>query len=44
MRKRKLDGLGAVEILVTAEHETEARRLLAMVERGDLAIDESPPP
>jgi len=36
-----LDGLGAVEILVAAEHADEARRLLAAADRGDLALDDS---
>lgn len=35
-----LDGLGAVEILVAAEHVAEARRLLEGVERGDFALDD----
>ena len=36
-----LDGLGAVEILVAAEHADEARRLLGAAERGELALDDS---
>jgi len=36
-----LDGLGAVEILVAAEHEEQARELLAQAERGELALDDS---
>jgi hypothetical protein len=36
-----LNGLGAVEILVAAEHEREARALLAQAERGELALDDS---
>jgi hypothetical protein len=36
-----LDGLGAVEILVAAEHADEARSLLASADRGDLTLDES---
>ena len=35
-----LDGLGAVEILVPAEHAEEARGLLDLVARGELAVDE----
>ncbi len=34
-----LDGLGAVEIMVAAEHEVEARRLLDQVERGEFTIE-----
>ena len=37
-----LNGLGAVEILVAAEHEHQARELLAHAERGELALDDSP--
>ena len=33
-----LDGLGAVEIMVAAEHETTARQLLDQAERGELTI------
>lgn len=36
-----LDGLGAVEILVAAEHADEARSLLEAVERGELTLDEA---
>jgi len=36
-----LDGLGAVEIMVAAEHEAEARRLLDQAERGELTLDDS---
>ena len=36
-----LNGLGAVEILVAAEHEQQARELLAQAERGELALDDS---
>jgi hypothetical protein len=36
-----LDGLGAVEIMVAAEHEDEARRLLDQAERGELTLDDS---
>jgi hypothetical protein len=36
-----LDGLGAVEILVAAEHADEARQLLAGAERGEFALDDS---
>jgi len=36
-----LNGLGAVEILVTAEHAALARDLLAQAERGELALDDS---
>jgi hypothetical protein len=35
-----LDGLGAVEILVAAEHAAEARRLMEGVERGEFILDE----
>ena len=34
-----LDGLGAVEIMVTAEHEAEARRLLDQAERDEFTIE-----
>jgi hypothetical protein len=34
-----LDGLGAVEIMVAAEHEATARRLLDQAERGDFTIE-----
>jgi hypothetical protein len=37
-----LDGLGAVEIMVAAEHEAEARRLLDQAERGELTLDDLP--
>ncbi len=37
-----LDGLGAVEIMVAAEHEATARRLLDQAERGELTLDDSP--
>jgi len=33
-----LNGLGAVEIMVAAEHETTARQLLDQAERGELTI------
>jgi hypothetical protein len=36
-----LDGLGAVEILVAAEHAEEAQRLLAAADRGELFLDDS---
>jgi hypothetical protein len=36
-----LDGLGAVQILVAAEHAALARDLLAQAERGELALDDS---
>ncbi len=36
-----LDGLGAVEIMVAAEHEDEARRLLDQAERGEFSLDDS---
>jgi hypothetical protein len=36
-----LNGLGAVEILVAAEHERQARDLLAQAERGELTLDDS---
>lgn len=36
-----LDGLGAVEILVAAEHAEEAQRLLAAADRGELMLDDS---
>jgi hypothetical protein len=36
-----LDGLGAVEIMVAAEHEAAARRLLEQAERGELTLDDS---
>ena len=35
-----LDGLGAVEIMVTAEFEDEARRLLDEVERGEFTLSD----
>ena len=35
-----LDGLGAVEIMVAAEHETTARQLLDQAERGELTLTE----
>ncbi len=35
-----LDGLGAVEIMVAAKHEDEARRLLDQAERGELTLTE----
>jgi hypothetical protein len=34
-----LDGLGAVEILVPADREAEARDLLTKVEQGELELD-----
>ena len=34
-----LDGLGAVEIMVAAQHEATARRLLEQVERGEFTIE-----
>jgi hypothetical protein len=34
-----LDGLGAVEIMVVAEHEATARRLLDQAERGEFTIE-----
>jgi len=37
-----LDGLGAVEIMVAAEHEATARLLLDQAERGDLTLDDLP--
>ena len=37
-----LDGLGAVEIMVAAEHEATARLLLDQAERGELTLDELP--
>ena len=37
-----LDGLGAVEIMVAAEHEATARGLLDQAERGELTLDDSP--
>lgn len=33
-----LDGLGAVQIMVAAEHEREARDLIAKVESGELEL------
>jgi hypothetical protein len=36
-----LDGLGAVEIMVAAEHEATARHLLDQAERGELTLDDS---
>ena len=36
-----LNGLGAVEILVAAEHEEEALRLFAAADRGELSVDDS---
>ena len=36
-----LDGLGAVEIMVAAEHEATARLLLDQAERGELTLDDS---
>ena len=36
-----LNGLGAVEILVAAEHAEEAQRLLAAADRGELFLDDS---
>lgn len=33
-----LDGLGQVEVLVSAENEAEGRALLAAVERGEFAL------
>ncbi len=36
-----LNGLGAVEILVAAEHEKQAKELLAQVDRGDFTLDDS---
>jgi hypothetical protein len=39
-----LDGLGEVEVLVPAEHEREARDLLARAERGELTLDEDEEP
>ncbi len=35
-----LDGLGAVEIMVAAEHEATARLLLDQAERGELTLTE----
>lgn len=35
-----LDGLGAVEIHVPAEHAEDARHLLELVARGELELDE----
>jgi len=35
-----LDGLGQVQIIVAAEHATEAQQLLEFAERGDLRIDD----
>ena len=35
-----LNGLGAVEIMVAAEHETTARQLLDQAERGELTLTE----
>jgi len=37
-----LDGLGAVEIMVAAQHEADARRLLDQAERGELTLDDLP--
>jgi hypothetical protein len=37
-----LNGLGAVEILVAAENERQARELLAQAERGEFALDDTP--
>lgn len=37
-----LNGLGAVEIMVAAEHETTARQLLDQADRGELTLDDSP--
>ena len=34
-----LDGLGAVEIMVAAEHEATARLLLDQAERGEFTIE-----
>ncbi len=36
-----LNGLGAVEILVAAEHEKQAKELLAQADRGDLALSDT---
>jgi len=36
-----LDGLGAVEIMVAAEHEATARLLLDQAERGEFTLDDS---
>ena len=36
-----LNGLGAVAILVAADHADEARRLLAAADRGELTLDDS---
>ncbi len=35
-----LDGLGAVEIMVAAEHEATARLLLDQAERGEFTLTE----
>lgn len=34
-----VDGIGAVEIIVTRDRADEARELLARAERGELALD-----
>lgn len=39
-----VDGIGAAEVLVPAEQADQARELLASVERGELAIDETTDP
>jgi hypothetical protein len=36
-----LNGLGAVEILVAAEHAQRAKEILAQVERGEFTLDDS---
>ncbi len=36
-----LDGIGQVEVLVSAEDEIEARRLLEEADRGAFALDEN---
>jgi len=36
-----LNGLGAVEILVAAEHAQRAKEILAQVERGEFNLDDS---
>ena len=37
-----LDGLGAVDILVNPVDESEARRLLEQVERGEFVLSDEP--
>ena len=39
-----LDGLGEVAVEVPAEHAEHARELLALVERGEMALDEDSSP